>query len=39
MDQAGRCSVKMTGFSHCAKMVPMKSHNDFSRLLAKKGVV
>ncbi len=23
----------MTGFSHCTKMVPVKSHNDFSRPL------
>ena len=25
--------------SHCTKMVPVKSHNDFSRLLVEKGVV
>ncbi len=29
----------MTGFSHCTKIVPVKSHNDFSRPLVKKGVV
>ncbi len=28
-----------TGFSHCTKMVPVKSHNDFSRPLVEKGVV
>ena len=35
------CFVKiwMTGFSHCTKMVPVKSHNDFSRPLVEKGVV
>ncbi len=29
----------MTGFSHYTKMVPVKSHNDFSRHLVEKGVV
>ncbi len=29
----------MTGFSHCTKMVPVKSHNVFSRYLIEKGVV
>ena len=28
-----------TGFSHCTKMVPVKSHNDFSRPLVENGVV
>ncbi len=29
----------MTGFSHCTKMVPVKSHNDFPRPLVENGVV
>ncbi len=31
--------VTKTGFSHCTKMVAVKSHNDFSRPLVEKGVV
>ncbi len=30
---------RKTGFSHCTKTVPVKSHNDFSRHLVEKGVV
>ncbi len=32
-------TVKKTGFSHCTKIVPVKSHNDFSRPLVEKGVL
>ena len=31
--------IRGTGFSHCTKMVSVKSHNDFSRPLVEKGVV
>ncbi len=30
---------RRTGFSHCTKLVPVKSHNDFFRPLVKIGVV
>ncbi len=39
----GKCDTvnfsKRTGFSHCTKMVPVKSHNDFARPLVEKRVV
>ncbi len=38
-DICTECCVVRTGFSHCTKMVPVKSHNDFSRPLVEKGVV
>ncbi len=31
--------LQCSGFSRCTKMVPVKSHNDLSRPLVKKGVV
>ncbi len=38
VDQGEHTTV-MTGFSHCTKMVSVKSHDDFSRTSVEKGVV
>ncbi len=38
-DTLGVCHAVRTGFSHCTKMFPVKSHNDFWRPLVEKGVV